>query len=65
MPELEYFCIKILDIPNKFIDEYKLTGLDHDGWISVKICQGCYGLPQAGIFANNLLPFRLKAEGFY
>jgi hypothetical protein len=27
----EYVCIEISDIPDEFIDEYKLTGLDHDG----------------------------------
>jgi hypothetical protein len=27
MPEPKYFHIKILDFPNKFINEYKLTGL--------------------------------------
>ncbi len=46
MPKPEYVCIKISDIPNKFIDEYKLTGLDRDGWIYFKIRQGCYGLPK-------------------
>jgi hypothetical protein len=65
MPETEYVCIKILDIPDEFIDEYKLTGLDRDGWIYFEICQGCYGLPQAGILANNLLCSHLEAEGFY
>ncbi len=55
MPKPEYVCIKILDIPQEFIKEYKLTGLDHDRWIYFKNCQGCYGLPQAGILANNLL----------
>ncbi len=55
MPKPEYICIKILDIPQEFIDEYRLTGLDRDGWIYFKIHQGCYGLPQAGILANNLL----------
>jgi hypothetical protein len=65
MPKPEYIRIKILDIPNKFIGKYKLTGLDHDGWIYFKIRQGCYSLPQAGILANNLLCFCLKAKGFY
>ncbi len=55
MLEPEYVCIKILDMPNKFIDEYKLTGLDRDGWIYFEIRQGCYGLPKAGILANDLL----------
>jgi hypothetical protein len=49
MPEPNYVCIKILDILDEFIEEYKHTGLDHDGWNYFKICQGCYGLPQAGI----------------
>jgi hypothetical protein len=65
MSESEYVCIKILDIPNKFIDKYKLTGLDHDSWIYFKILQGCFGLPQAGILANDLLCSHLEAKGFY
>jgi len=65
MPEPKYVCIKILDIPNKFIDKYKITGLDQDGWIYFEIRQGCYGLPQAGILANDLLCSRLKAKDFY
>ncbi len=55
MPKPEYICIKILDIPQEFINKYTLTGLDCDGWIYFEIRQGCYGLPQAGILANDLL----------
>ncbi len=65
MPKPKYVCIKILDIPDKFIDEYKLTGLDCIGWIYFKIRQGCYGLPQAGILVNDLLRSHLEAKGFY
>ncbi len=65
MPKPKYVRIKILDIPNKFIDEYKRTGLDPDGWIYFKIRQGCYGLSQAGILANGLLCSHLEAKGFY
>jgi hypothetical protein len=65
MPKHQYVCVKILDIPNEFIDKYKLTGLDCDGWIYFKTRQGCYGLPQAGILANNLLGSCLEAKGFY
>ncbi len=65
MPEQEYICIKISDNSHEFINKYKLTGLDRDGWIYIKISQGCYGLSQAGILANNLLQSHLKAEGFY
>jgi hypothetical protein len=55
MPDPEYVRIKITDIPAEFIAEYKLAGTDRDGWIYFKICRGCYGLPQAGVLANNLL----------
>jgi hypothetical protein len=65
MPKPEYVCIKILDIPQEFIDEYKLTGLDRDGWIYFEIRQGCYSLPQAGILANNLHLSCLEAKDFY
>ena len=65
MPDPEYIRIKILDIPAEFIEEYNLTGKDWDGWIYFEICQGCYGLPQAGILANNLIRTRLEAEGYY
>ncbi len=40
-------------------------GCNHDGWIYFEICQGFYGLPQAGILANNLLCSHLVAKGFY
>ncbi len=64
MPDPEYVCIKLSDIPEEFIKEYNLPGRDRDGWIYFEICQGCYGLPQAGILANDLLRSRLVAEGF-
>jgi hypothetical protein len=63
MPDPEYVRIKITDILAKFIEEYKLAGRDRDGWIYSEICRGCYGLPQAGILANNLLRSHLLTEG--
>ncbi len=62
MPNPEYVCIKITDIPAEFIEEYQLAGRDRDGWIYFKIRRSCYGLPQASILANNLLRSRLLAE---
>jgi hypothetical protein len=54
MPDPEYVRIKITDIPAEFMEEYKLAGTDPEGWIYFEIRQGCYGLPQAGILANDL-----------
>ena len=66
MEDPEYVHIKITDIPEEFILEYGLAGKDDiNGWIYFEICRGCYGLPQAGILANNLLRKQLEEEGYY
>jgi hypothetical protein len=66
MVDPEYIHIKITDISKEFILEYGLAGKeDHNGWIYFEIQCGCYGLPQAGILANNLLCGRLEKEGYY
>ena len=65
MKDSKYARIKISNIPAKFIDKYDLHGRDRNGWIYFKIFRGCYGLPQSGILANNLLRKCLEAEGYY
>jgi hypothetical protein len=55
----EFVCIKLVDIPQEFIDEYKLNKLAHNSWIYFEMRYGMYGLPQAGILANKLLRDRL------
>jgi hypothetical protein len=46
--------------------EYGLAGKeDHNGSIYFEIWCGCYGFPQAGILANNLLCGCLEKEGYY
>jgi hypothetical protein len=65
MPDPEYVRIKISDIPDEFFMEYNLGGRDRNGWIYFEIRKGYYGLPQAGILANDLLRSRLLTEGFY
>ncbi len=51
----EYVRIKLADIPQAFIDKYKLNELARDSWIYFEMRRGMYGLPQAGILANKLL----------
>jgi hypothetical protein len=48
-------CIKLLDIPQEFFDEYNLTNYAHKGSIYFEIAKGVYGLKQAGKLANDLL----------
>ncbi len=43
MEDPEYVRIKITDIPEEFILEYRLAGLeDRNGWIYFEIRRGCY-----------------------
>ena len=60
MDRSEYARIKIEDITEEFMKEYNLIPLVHNGWIYFEIVRGCYGLPQSGILANNLLRPRLN-----
>ena len=46
-------------------DEYNLTPYAHNGWIYFEIIKGCYGLPQAGKLANDLLRTRLNNNGYH
>jgi hypothetical protein len=55
----EYVHIKITDIPEEFITKYTLNDFVRDGWVYFEMRRGMYGLPQAGILANNLLHERL------
>ena len=66
MVDPKYVRIKITNIPEEFILEYELARKeDHNRWNYFEIWRGCYGLPQAGILANDLLCGRLENEGYY
>jgi len=48
------------DIPDEIINKYKLDQkATTDGFIYTEIQKGMYGLPQAGIIAQELLADRL------
>ena len=61
----EYVRIKLSDIPQDFIDEYKLHEYVRDGWVYFEISKGVYGLKQSGKLANDLLTERLNKHGYY
>ena len=65
MERPEYMRLPIKIIPQEIIDKYDLEKKVEDGWVYVKILKGMYGLPQAGLLANNLLSKRLVAAGYY
>jgi hypothetical protein len=56
MARYEYMRLWIADMSEDVIAHYKLTDIaTHDGYIYCKIQKGMYGLPQAGIIAQQLL----------
>jgi hypothetical protein len=61
----EYMRLKLSDLPQDFVDMYDLTKIaqDNDN-VYIKIQKGMYGLPQAGILAQQLLEQRLNQHGY-
>ncbi len=66
MERYEYMCLKLSDIPEEILIEYKLHEIATlDGYVYCKIRKGMYGLPQAGIIAQELLQERLAKMGYH
>lgn len=62
----EYIRMKIADILQEIIKEYKFLDIvDDDRLIYIVATKGMYGLPQAGILANKLLEKRLNKHGYH
>jgi hypothetical protein len=64
MDRAEYMRVPIQTIPQKSIDHYNLTTINHNGNVYVEINKGKYGLPQAGRLANDDLIIHLKNHGY-
>jgi hypothetical protein len=61
----KYAKIKLSDIPEEVIKEYKLHQyVTPDGWVYIKVIRGTYGLPQAGSLGHDLLKHQLNKEGY-
>ena len=65
MERKEYLRIPITLIPQEFMDMYKLHEKVKNGYVYCEIVRGMYGLPQAGILANQLLKKRLAVHNYY
>jgi hypothetical protein len=60
----EYMVINVSLLPQETIDKYDLIELAQDGKLYIEIQKGMYGLPQAGILANELLQRNLAKDGY-
>ena len=55
MERKEYLRIAVELVPQEFMVEYNLHSKVKNGYVYCEIVRGMYGLPQAGILANQLL----------
>ena len=66
MPRYKYMRLKLEDLPEDFIEEYKIGDkVTKDGYFYGKIRKGMYGLPQTGILVQELLGKRLNTKGYW
>jgi hypothetical protein len=56
--------ITLASLPQENMDKYDLNELAQDGKVYIEIQKGMYGLPQAGILANELLQSNLAKDGY-
>jgi len=61
----EYGRVKLTDIPDEIINEYKLHEKAIDDWVYFKVMRGMYGLPQSGSNSHHELEECLNKEGYY
>jgi hypothetical protein len=60
----EYMVINLASLPQETIQKYNLNKLAQDGKVYIEIQKGMYGLPQAGVLANELLQRNLAQDGY-
>ena len=51
----EYLRLKMSDIPEDVQHHYELQKKTSESWVFIKIRKGMYGLPPAGLLAQELL----------
>jgi hypothetical protein len=56
--------INFSSLPQETIDKYDLIELKQDGKVYIDIQKGMYGLPPAGILANEVLQRNLAKDGY-
>jgi hypothetical protein len=63
MERFEYMLIQVKYLPEDIMEHYDLWDKVHNGQVMVEIRKGMYGLPQAGLLANERLKIHLaKSE---
>ena len=62
----EYIKLRLTDIPTEIVKEYNLEQMaTKDGSVYIEVRRGIYGLPQAGLLAQEQRIEHLKDHGYY
>ena len=64
LPTTEHMRIKLEHIPQHVVDTYDMAKYAHNGAVVVEVLKGIYGLPQAGILAQDRLVKHLATYGY-
>ena len=64
LEKYEYMRLKMSGLPNNVIEEYKLQQKAVDRYVYVKWRRGMYGLPHAGLIAQQLLKKQLYKHSY-
>jgi hypothetical protein len=56
--------INLASLPQETVEKYDLNELAQDGKVYIEIQKRMYGLPQAGILAQELLQRNLAKDGY-
>jgi hypothetical protein len=64
LARFEYMVLNLASLPQETIEKYDLNGLAQDRKVYIEIQKGMYGLPLAGILANELLQHNLAKNGY-
>ena len=66
MDQSKYMRLKLRNLPEREVQHYNLAEkTTRDGYVYVDIKRGVYGLPQAGLIAQQLLEKRLNKKVYH
>jgi len=65
LTKYEYLRLRLDNFPEDVIAQYNLKDIvTNDGYVYIEVRKGMYGLPQAGLLAQELLQKRLENHGY-
>ena len=65
LSQYEYMHLKFSNLPKDCVQLYDLASkFTKDGYVDIEVRRGMYGLPQAGLLAQQLIEKRLNQKRY-